>query len=77
MEDVVDEGTVYEIHFCFQPNVKKLLVFFVRSTPLVFFNLEFQKGEEYAYDIQENVDYFPVIQAQKNATATLFKPREY
>ena len=65
MEDVVDAGSVYEIHFRFQPK-KKFFVSFVRSTALDFFQ----------YDIQENVDYFPVIQGQKNATATLFKPRE-
>ena len=34
IEGVIDEGTVYEIHFHFLPNVKKLSVSFVRSTPL-------------------------------------------
>ena len=41
MQDIVDTGSVYEIHFRFQPFLKKLLVTMVRSTPLVFYNLEF------------------------------------
>ena len=46
------------------------------STLLDFLNIEFKKGEEFSYDIQENVDYFPAIMGQENATAELFKPRE-
>ena len=83
-EDIMDTGSVYEIHFRFQPNLKKLLVSMVRSqwnslTALKFlacFNLEFQKGEEYSYDIQENIDYFPFVQGHKSSKVTLFKPRE-
>ena len=41
------------------------------------FNLEFQTGVQFSYDIKENIDYFPVIQGPKKATATLFKPQKY
>ena len=42
------------------------------------FILEFQRDEEYAVDIKEDVDYSPTIQGYKDAetSATLFKPQE-
>ena len=38
--------------------------------------LEFKKDEEFTFDIQEDIDYFPVIQGLSNSSATLFKPEE-
>ena len=39
-------------------------------------NKKFQKDKEYALDIKEDIDYFPVIQGGLGASASLFKPQE-
>jgi hypothetical protein len=52
-----------EIHFRFQPKLKKFTISF--------------KDEVHDVDIKEDVDYFPVIQGTiSGASATLFKPQE-
>ena len=71
-----------EIHFRFQPKLKKFSISFVSSIILDCFiefriYLEFQKDEEHAVDIKEGVDYFPVIQGHTpGSSATLFKPEQ-
>ena len=68
-----------ECHFKFQPKMKKLVITFVSSISSTFYldiNKEFQKDKEYALDIKEDVDYFPVIQGTVGGSATLFKPQD-
>ena len=65
-----------EIHFRFQSKLKKFSISFVSSIILDCFYLEFQKHEEFAFDIQEDINYFPFVQGNSNSSATLFKPEE-
>ena len=68
-----------ECHFKFQPKMKKIVITFVSSIISTFYldiNKEFQKDKEYALDIKEDVDYFPVIQGTVGGSATLFKPQD-
>ena len=69
-----------EYHFKFQPKMKKLFILVVSTIILTFLylniNKKFQKDKEYAVDIKEDIDYFPVIQGAADASATLFKPQD-
>ena len=67
-----------EIHFRFQPKLKKFFISFVSQLfwHFSFLNLEFQKDEEQAVDIKEGIDYFPVMEGGIGDSATLFKPQE-
>ena len=76
-DDIIKAKNGDEVHFRFQPKIKKFSISFVSSMILDCFYREFQKDEEHLINIKEDVDYFPVVQGYgPDVSATLFKPQE-